>query len=169
MSDAMDVSGKAIVRVHESMRRIFSEDVIESVLPGQGIPAPRVTLDLPGQEPEPLHVFTWGTARDFEPEGFLTGAYMQCTFHVWVSLIASASSSERAAEIANAYQALALQLSLNDPLLGGLCIDAEAPAVREAEAWSDQSGRRHAGYLLDFGYTTQIQAAKAVADVLKED
>lgn len=166
-SRVTDIAGSAIERVFSSMRKIFSEEVLRAVYPD--VPAPRVTLDMPGSEPEPLHVFVWGTARDFDAESFLTGACMEASFHVWVTLVASASSSEEASRIANAYQAMALQLCLCDPLLGGLCTDATAPTVKEADSWADSSGRRHAGYLLDFCYSTSIQAAKEVANVLKEN
>lgn len=166
MTQATDVAGAAIAKVHEHMQKIFSKEVLGEIYPD--VPVPRVTLDLPGDEPEPLHVFTWGTARDFGAEGFLSGAYMEASFHIWVTVIATASTSDVAARIANAYQAMATQMSLCDPLLSGICTDAMSPEIKEADAWADQSGRRHAGYLIDFGYTTTIQAAASVAKVLKE-
>ena len=54
-SRVTDIAGSAIERVFSSMRKIFSEEVLKAVYPD--VPTPRVTLDMPGSEPEPLHVF----------------------------------------------------------------------------------------------------------------
>lgn len=162
-----DVAGEAIARVNEHMHKLFSQEVMEQVFPD--VPVPRVTLDMPGSEPEPCHVFTWGVARDFDAEGFLSGAYMEASFHIWVTVIATASSSEEASRVANAYQALVMQMCLVDPTLDGLCNDAYAPVIQEADSWVDADGRRHAGYLLDLGYSTTIGASPAVAQALKKE
>ena len=167
MSEATDVAGEAIARVHAAMQALFAPDVLPEIV--EGVPVPRVTLDMPGDEPEPLHVFTWGTARDFGAEGFLSGAYIEASFHVWITVVATASTSDEAARIANAYQAVVMQLPLNDPTLGGICSDALAPTVRESDAWGDADGRRHAGYLLDLGYSKIIQAAPAAASALRAE
>lgn len=164
---AQDVSGPAIERVESHLRKLFAADCLGQVFPG--VPAPRVTLDLPGDEPEPLHVFVWGTARDFDAESFVTGAVMEASFHIWVTCIATASTSEDAAHVANAYQAMVVQMCLADPTLGGLCSDALSPVVKEADAWADADGRRHAGYLMDLGYTVNIQLSPKVAAMIKED
>lgn len=167
MSMPQDVAGLAIARVNEYLHKVFSEKVLHEVFPD--VPVPRVTLDLPGQEPEPLHVFTWGTARDFDATGFLTGASMEATFHVWVTVVASSSTSEEASRIANAYQALVMQMSLVKPTLDGLASYGYAPVIRESESWADASGRRHAGYLIDLGYETIIGASQAVALALEKE
>lgn len=161
-----DVAGEAIQAVYANVQKVFTAEVIEETFPG--VPVPRVSLDMPGDEPEPLHVFVWGTARNFDAEGFLSGSYIEASFHVYVSVIATSSTAERASEIANAYQALALQLVVVDPLLGGIVTDSLAPKIEESATWVDASGSRHAGYLLDFGYTKYISASEAVARALKE-
>lgn len=161
-----DVAGAAIQAVYGHLKKIFDEEVMSQVFPG--IPVPRVSLDMPGDEPEPLHVFVWGTARNFDAEGFLSGSYIEASFHVYVTVIATASTAERASEIANAYQALALQLVIVDPLLGGLVTDSLAPKIEESATWVDSTGSRHAGYLLDIGYTKYISASEAVARAIKE-
>lgn len=161
-----DVAGKAIAKVLDHLKKIFSKDIIDDIY--TDIPAPRVTLDLPGAEPEPLHVFVWGTARDFDAEQFLTGAHMEASFHVWVTVLGSSSTSEEASRIANAYQALVMQMCLIDPLLGGIASDAYSPVIKESESWADTSGRRHAGYLIDLQYSVEISASEAVARAIKE-
>lgn len=166
MNIPKDVAGPIIAKVYDHLQTLFDADVLHAVFPD--LPVPRVTLDMPGAEPEPLHVFVWGTARDFGAEQFVTGAYMEASFHVWVTVIASASTSEQAAEVANAYQAMVMQMALCDPLLGNLAVDAYSPEIREADAWADTSGRRHAGYLIDLGYSVNIGASPVVAQALKE-
>ena len=166
-TNPQDVAGPVIAKVYESLQKLFASEVMEEIFPD--VPLPRVTLDLPGAEPEPLHVFVWGTARDFGAEQFVTGAYMEASFHIWVTAIGTSSTSEEASRIANAYQAMVMQLSLCDPLLGGIATDAYSPEIREADAWADASGRRHAGYLIDLGYTVTIGASQAVAQALKKE
>lgn len=162
-----EVAGDAIAQLLANVERVFDADTLHEVYPD--VPAPRVTLDLPGAEPEPLHVFVWGTARDFGAEQFVTGAYVEATFHLWVTAIASASTSEEAARIANAYQSMIVQCALVDPLLGGTASDAYPPEIKEADAWADASGRRHAGYLIDLGYSTIVSASQAVARALGKE
>ena len=77
-----DVAGPAIRRVHADLEALLSR--VGELAPGT--PAPRVTLDLPGSEPEPLHAFVWGTAREFGVAGLLTGSVLQVTFHVWATV-----------------------------------------------------------------------------------
>lgn len=166
MKSPQDVSGEVIAKVYDNLQRIFTKEVVEQLY--DDIPVPRVTLDLPGNEPEPLHVFVWGVARDFDAEQFLTGAHMSASFHVWITVLGTSSTSEEASRIANAYQALVMQMCLIDPTLCGLVEDAYSPVIKEAEAWADESGRRHAGYLLDLQYSVVISASDAVAQALKE-
>lgn len=166
MKQPQDVAGPVIAKVYSHIQKLFSKEVLKEVFPD--VPVPRVTLDLPGAEPEPLHVFVWGTARDFDAEQFLTGASMEASFHVWVTVLGSSSTSEEASRIANAYQALVMQMCLIDPDLGGICTDAYSPVVKESDAWADASGRRHAGYLIDLQYSVEISASEAVARAIKE-
>ncbi|RDB70675.1 hypothetical protein C1876_02885 [Eggerthella sinensis] len=159
-----DVAGPAIARVHADLRELFAR--IGELAPG--VPAPRVTLDLPASEPEPLHVFAWGTARDFGIAGLLSGNVCRITFHVWVTVVATASTPEDAARIANAYQAVALQVPLVDTQLGGAVEEIGAPQVKEADAWGDADGRRHAGYLLDFEAAVHVSASPEARDIIEE-
>ena len=159
-----DVAGPAIARVHADLQALFGR--LDELAPG--IPKPRVTLDLGTPEPEPLHVFTWGTAREFGIAGLLSGRVCKVTFHVWVTVVASASTSEEAARVANAYQAVTLQVPLVDTQLGGTVIEIGAPQVKEADAWCDADGRRHAGYLLDFEAAARVAASGDAEEIIKE-
>lgn len=159
-----DVAGPAIERVHADLRALFAR--VEDLAPG--VPSPRVTLDLPASEPEPLHVFTWGTARDFGIAGLLSGNVYRVTFHMWVTVVATASTPEDAARIAAAYQAVVLQVPLVDTQLGGAVEEIGAPQVKEADAWGDADGRRHAGYLLDFEAAVHVSASPEARDIIEE-
>lgn len=158
------VAGPAILQMHEDVRRVFAN--VEALM-GEDVREPRVTLDLPGDDPEPFHVFVHGTARDFDIAGALTGGVIGVTFHIWVTCIASGPTAEEAVATANDYQALLLQIPLNDVTLHGTVDELGAPQVREAESWSDQSGRRHAGYLLEFEALKRIAASTAVREILE--
>lgn len=157
-----DVAGPAIARINADIEALFEH--IDKLVPGT--PKPRVTLDLPASDPEPLHVFTWGTARDFGVTGLLSGQVVQVTFHVWVTVVATASTSEEAARIANAYQAIALQVPLVDTDLGGVVEELGIPQVKESDTWADQSGHRHAGYLLDFEASVNVSASHEAAKII---
>lgn len=159
-----DVAGPAIARVHADLEALFSR--LDELAPD--VPRPRVTLDMPGSEPEPLHVFAWGTAREFGVAGLLTGSVLMVTFHVWVTVASTASTPEEASRIANAYQAVAMQIPLVDTQLGGAVDEIGAPQVKEADAWGDADGRRHAGYLLDFEAAVKVAASPEAARIIEE-
>lgn len=161
---SFDVAGPAIARVHSDMQALFSR--LDEIVPN--VPKPRVTLDLPSSDPEPLHAFVWGTARDFGIAALLTGNVLQVTFHIWATVVATASTSEEAVRVANAYQAVALQVVLADPQLGGSVNEIGAPQVKEAEAWGDSDGKRHAGYLLDYEVSVDVAASAAAVQIIKE-
>lgn len=143
------ITGPAIARIHRDAQLAFAalpDDVRE----------PRVTLDLPGAQPEPFHVFTWGTARDFGIAGMLTGNIVKVTFKVRMTLVASGDTADAACDAANAYLAQAVQIALCDNDLGGAVDEVGWPQIVEGDAWADADGRRHAGYLVEF------EAAKCV-------
>lgn len=165
--DPQAIAGPVISKVFDNLQKIFSKDVLNSVFPD--VPVPMVSLDLPGSEPEPLHVFVWGTARDFDTEQFVTGAHMEISFHVWVTVIATSSTSEDASRIANKYQSMVMQMSLCSPTLGNIASDAFSPKIKEAESWADVDGRRHAGYLIDLGYSVIVSASPFVAQALAKE
>ena len=158
------VSENAIARIDRDLRLLFSKSSLDILYPD--VPAPLVTLDLIGIDPEPLHVFTWGTARDFSVAGSLSGQIISIEFHVWVTLVATASTSDEAARIANAYQAIALQMTLCDTTLGGEVDEVFVPSVKESDSWADQDGRRHSGYLLDFGVKKYVEASGEAYEIL---
>lgn len=166
MSDFLkQISGGVIARVHRNMQALFAPEAIEQLFPGT--PAPYVSLDLETEEPEPLHVFTWGTAREFDVKRNLTGGYFNVGFHVRVSLIATASSPEEASRIANNYQAIAFQMTLADPTLGGEVHELMVPQAEESVAWADYDGKRHAGYLLDYEARVLVVASEKVRSILE--
>lgn len=159
------VAGPVIERILHDASAIFSEASMAVVAPGTRVP--RVTLDLPASDPEPFHVFVWGTAREFGVEGALTGGVYAVSFHVWMTVIGSGSTADDASDVANAYQALALQLTLCDVTLGGLAVEVMAPAIREGDAWADADGRRHAGYLLDYEVVVRVRASAEISAILQ--
>lgn len=158
------VAGPAIVRMLEDVEAVFAH--IEDLC-GEDVREPRVTLDIPEGEPEPFHVAVHGEAREFGIAGALTGGVIAVTFHIWVTAVASGPGAREAVETANEYQALLLQIPLNDVTLGGTVDELGAPQVREAESWSDPSGRCHAGYLLEFEALKRVAASPAVAAILE--
>lgn len=159
-----DIVNPAIRRIHRDASIIFGSDVMP-----EGTPAPRVTLDLPATDPEPFHVFTWGTAREFGIEGLLTRQVVMVTFRVRMTIVASGSTAEDAAEVANSYLARAVQITLCDTQLGGAVEEVGWPQIVQSEAWADQSGRRHAGYLVEFECSKTVAADPAIEDMIKED
>lgn len=160
----VDLTGPAIERIHRDARLIFDADA----LPG-GLPAPRVTLDLPATDPEPFHVFTWGTAREFGVAGLLSRQVVMVTFRVRMTLIGSGSTAEEAAAVANAYLARAVQVTLCDTTLGGTVEEVGWPQVTASEAWADQSGRRHAGYAIEYECSKAVAADPAIAELIGGD
>jgi hypothetical protein len=158
------VAGPVIDRVHADLEALFSR--ISELAPG--VQEPRVTIDLPATDPEPFHVFVWGTAREFGVSGALTGCILTVTYHIWVTVVATGATSADAARVANAYQAIAMQVPIIDTQLGGTVEEIGIPQVREADAWADQNGSRHAGYLLDFEVAVNVAADATAAKIIKE-
>lgn len=156
-----DITGPAIDRIHRDAAAIFAQEVLP-----EGMPAPRVTLDLPATDPEPFHVFTWGTAREFGVAGLLSRQVVMITFRVRMTLVASGSTAEDASETANAYLARAVQITLCDTTLGGAVEEVGWPQVVQSESWADQSGRRHAGYLVEFECSKTVAADPAIEDMI---
>jgi hypothetical protein len=159
------ITANIIDRIDKNMHALFAPDVVEELC--DNIPAPYVSLDLETYEPRPLHVFTWGTARDFDVSRGLTAGFYNIGFHVYVTIVASSSTSEEAARIANNYQAIAIQMTLADPTLGGAAYEVMVPQVQEAQSWFDQDGKRHAGYLLDYEVHVMVQTSKTIKQILK--
>lgn len=162
-----EISAPVIARIYEDMRALFAPEALKVLSPGT--PAPQVTIDMPRDEPYPLHVFVWGIPRDFAIEEILTaqGDVLEISFHVWATLIATSSTSEEAARIANEYLGIALQVTLCDTFLGGLAIQVMLPQVKEEDAWKDEDGKRHAGCLLDYEVRVHYTRSKVAADILE--
>lgn len=168
MSAALDqIIAPVIERIYGDIEILFSEDALKELTPGT--PAPFVSLDLDRDEPLPLHVFVWGNAHDFAIEKALTnnGDAIEVGYHVWITLIATASQPEEAARIANEYLGVALQVTMCDTFLGGLVREVMLPQIKEAVAWKDEDGRRHAGYLLDFEVLTTLMRSNAAVTLLE--
>ena len=161
MSRVTDICGPAIERLFQDAAAIFDEGALDG-----SVPAPRVTLDLPATDPEPFHVFVWGQARSFENVTFLTHKVYLVTFRVRMTLVASGSSAEDAARIANDYLARAVQITLCDTQLGGTAEEVGVPQIVSSDAWADQSGRRHAGYLLEYEVSKTVAADPAIENLL---
>lgn len=161
------ITAPVIARIYADMQALFSPEALEALSPGT--PAPQVTLDLPRDEPYPLHVFVWGLPHDFAIEEVLTGMgdVLDVSFHVWTTLIATSSTTEEAARIANEYLGIALQVTLCDTFLGGLAREVMLPQIKEADAWKDEDGKRHAGCLLDYEVRVHFTRSKAAADILE--
>lgn len=159
------IAEPVVAKLHENIETLFSPDALAVLCPG--IPAPFVSLDLETPEPKPLHVFTWSTVREFSVAKELTGHLFNIGFHVWVTLVATASTPEEAARIANSYQAVALQMTLADLTLDGVAYELMVPQVKESDAWADHDGRRHAGYLLDYEAHVLVGASDAVKAILR--
>lgn len=161
MSTVTDICGPAIQRIYEDSVAIFAGENLP-----EGLTAPRVTLDLPATDPEPFHVFTWGQARQFTNVGFLTHKVYSVTFIVRMTLVASGSTAEDAARIANEYLARAVQITLCDTQLGGAADEVGVPQIVSSDAWADQSGRRHAGYLLEYEVSKTVAADPAIEELI---
>lgn len=161
MSTVTDICGPAIERIYEDSVAVFAAENLP-----EGLTAPRVTLDLPATDPEPFHVFTWGQARAFTNVGFLTHKVYQVTFIVRMTLVASGSTAEDAARIANEYLARAVQITLCDTQLGGAADEVGVPQIVSSDAWADQSGRRHAGYLLEYEVSKTVAADPAIEELI---
>lgn len=161
------ITAPVIARIYEDVQALFSPEAFEKLAPGT--PAPQVTLDLPQDEPYPLHVFVWGLPRDFSIEAILTaqGDALEISFHVWTTLIATSSTAEEAARIANEYLGIALQVTLCDTFLGGLAREVMLPQIKEAAAWKDEDGKRHAGCLLDYEVRVHFMRSKVAAQILE--
>ena len=161
MSTVTDICGPAIERIYTDSVAIFAGENLP-----EGLTAPRVTLDLPATDPEPFHVFTWGQARQFTNVGFLTHKVYSVTFIVRMTLVASGSTAEDAARIANEYLARAVQITLCDTQLGGAADEVGVPQIVSSDAWADQSGRRHAGYLLEYEVSKTVAADPAIEELI---
>lgn len=161
MSIVTDICGPAIERIYADSVAVFAAENLP-----EGLTAPRVTLDLPATDPEPFHVFTWGQARQFTNVGFLTHKVYQVTFIVRMTLVASGSTAEDAARIANEYLARAVQITLCDTQLGGAADEVGVPQIVSSDAWADQSGRRHAGYLLEYEVSKTVAADPAIENLI---
>lgn len=161
MSTTTDIFGSAVQRIHEDAQAIFSGENLP-----EGLTAPRVTLDLPSTDPEPFHVFTWGQVREITNVTFLTHNVYLLTFKIRMTLVASGSTAEDAARVANLYLANALQITLCDNQLGGAADEVGVPQVVSSDAWADQSGRRHAGYLIEFEVSKSVKALSRIKRLL---
>lgn len=161
------ITAPVIARIYADMQALFAPEALEVLSPGT--PAPQVTLDQPQDKPFPLHVFVWGLPSNFAIEEILTaqGDVLEISFHVWATLIATSSTAEEAARIANEYLGIALQVTLCDTFLGGLASQVMLPQIKEADAWKDEDGKRHAGCLLDYEVRVHFARSKAAADILE--
>ena len=159
-----EVATACLARVHADVAALFDPD--NGLLP-DGTPYPRVTLDMPRGEMEPLHVFTWGHTRDFEVEGFISGQVVRARFKVRVTAVATAPTTEDAAELASRYLDLLVQVTLCDTTLGGLAEEIGWPQVAEASAWVDDSGRCHSGYVVEYEISNLVAASPDAAAVLR--
>lgn len=165
MAVNLDVAQKAIEQVDADLRALFAPEVFAERFPD--VPAPAVSLELLGAEPEPCHVFTWSTAREFGIEQNLSGAMLQVSFHVWVTCIGTGPDADAAAAAANAYHSMVLQMVMGDVTLHGLAAEIMVPQVRETDAWSDPDGRRHCGYLLDLEVRKWISPDPSLSEILE--
>ena len=159
-----DIAWEPISRMTADLSALFAQT---AQLLGEDVPEPRVTLDLPASDPEPFHVFALSNVRDFEVAGFLTGNVVKLAFWIDVVCVATATSVEEAARIANAYQALLVQVPLADPLLGGTVEEVGAPQVADYRTWADPDGRRHAGYRMGFNVCKYARAVEAVRALIE--
>lgn len=163
MSAVSPVAWPAVARVHADVAALFAESA--SLIPG--VPRPRVTLDLPAGDPEPFHVFTLSTADSFAVEGALSNGTVKLSFDVQVVCVATGPTAEAAAEAANAYQALVMQVPLCDPLLGGCANEVGAPQVADHRVWQDADGRRHAGYRLAMNVSVNVSPSAEARAVIE--
>ena len=63
MEGSLDIAQRIIAQVDADLQAILAPEVFARYYPD--VPAPTVSLEMLGTQPEPLHVFTWSTARDF--------------------------------------------------------------------------------------------------------
>lgn len=152
------IAWEPILRIAADVEALFSKDA--ALLPDD-VPLPATSLGLPADDPEPLHVFVLTNAHDFSVAGFLSNSVLRMAFDVDVVCVATSDSYEEAARIANAYQALLVQLTLADPDLGGTVDEVGAPQVADYRTWADADGRRHAGYRLAYNMTRDVTASEA--------
>ena len=165
MATNLDIAQEVIAQVDADLQAILAPDVFAQFYPD--VPAPDVSLELIGAEPEPCHVFTWSTAREFGIEQNLSGAMLQVSFHVWVTCIGTGPDASAAAEAANAYHSMVLQMVMGDVTLHGLASEIMVPQVRETDAWADPDGRRHCGYLLDLEVRKWISPDATITELLE--
>lgn len=160
-----DIAWEPICRIQADVKALF--DATEQLL-GDDVPSPRVTLDLPAENPEPLHVFTLSCGRNFAVAGFLSNRIVRMTFDIEVVCVATATTMEEAARIANAYQSLLVQIPLVDPTLGGYVREIGAPQVVDYSTWTDHyDGKNHAGYRLSFNVCRDVWAVDAARQVIE--
>ena len=62
---------------------------------------------------------------------------------------------------------IALQVTLCDTFLGGLASQVMLPQIKEADAWKDDDGKRHAGCLLDYEVRVHFTRSKTAAEILE--
>ena len=165
MAYDLDVTQRVVQQVHADLAALLAPDVFAEFYPE--VPAPAVTLEMLGNEPEPLHVFTWSTARDFGIEQNLSGSMLQVSFHVWVTCIGTGPDADAAAQAANAYHSMVLQMVMGDVTLHGLASEVLVPQVRETDAWADPDGRRHCGYLLDLEVRRWVKPDPSLIQILQ--
>lgn len=165
MEGSLDIAQRIIAQVDADLQAILAPEVFARYYPD--VPAPAVSLEMIGSQPEPLHVFTWSTARDFGIEQNLSGSMLQVSFHVWVTCIGTGPDAATAAEAANAYHSMVLQMVMGDVTLHGLASEIMVPQVRETDAWADDDGRRHCGYLLDLEVRKWISPDSTITELLE--
>ena len=160
-----DIAWEPVCQVHADVRALFGAT---SELLGEDVPAPRVTLDLPADNPEPLHVFTLSCGRNFEVADFLSNRIVRMTFDIEVVCVATATTMEDAARIANAYQSLLVQVPLVDPTLGGTVREVGAPQVVDYSTWTGHpDGKSHAGYRLSYNVCRDVWAVESARRVIE--
>lgn len=131
-----------------------------------GVPSPTCTVDFFGEEPEPLHVFVWGQPSTVNVDGALTGNIIRLSFGLRVTCVATADDPDEARRIANAYRSLCEQVTLCDTTLGGTAIEVGEPDIVETQAWNDNDGRCHAGYLLEYNAAVYVSQDPQCMDIL---
>lgn len=164
MSAVEPIAWEPVLRIRDVCAALFGST--EELL-GDDVPEPKVSLELPAGDPEPMHVFVLTNAHDFSVVGFLSNMTVRMAFDVDVVCVATADTVEEAARIANAYQSLLLQVPLVDNDLGGTVEEVGAPQVADYRTWVDADGRRHAGYRLSFNMTKDVAANAAAAQIVE--
>ena len=59
-----------------------------------------------------------------------------------------------------------MQITLCDTQLGGAADEVGVPQIASSDAWADQSGRRHAGYLLEYEVSKTVAADPAIEELI---